>query len=70
MTLIKPILQRTTGCAHGDETHIGIERFESNDRLRPYLAIETCKCKICGELIEKHWLTAYKNYTEGVNACG
>ncbi len=64
---IPPILKKiddTDGvdiCDHEDVSCIRIEASDSGDETRPYLAVETSRCKICNGLIIKHWLTAY-NY--------
>lgn len=74
MSFIKPILTNTLvvngnpECRHEDITHLEINRSNSGDTTRPWLAIEKGTCKTCGGRISKFWLTTYKDYAEGARA--
>ncbi len=59
---IPPILQKTVveNCEHDNYKTVSIEKHESDDKIRPWLAIEFMQCEVCGGKMEKHWLTAYE----------
>jgi hypothetical protein len=83
MSFIQPILKETvispnpddlsnlaTVCTHPESAQatLTIKRKKSNDPIRKWLAIEIIECRFCGSRIEKRWLTAYKDYQEGMEA--